>query len=125
MAYASPSTLDILVAARDYHRHGAPAASHTRMDYGTMPSRADFDAAFDAYCPDGKFSFGNDPYVGTDTLNASQLWRELEAQYEAWTEGKHDPECPGDGSCSGDGCPGEDAGAWCSCVLGILGFEWI
>lgn len=99
--------------------------THTSMTFGVMPDRELFDRAFDARCPDGTFSFGNDPYVGNDSLNASQLWRELEAQHATWEQGEHGPECPGDGSCRGDGCPCEDAGSWCSAVLGQLGFEWI
>lgn len=98
---------------------------HTRMTYGVMPDRDLFDRAFDARCPDGTFSFGNDPHVGNDSLNASQLWRELQAQLATHDAGEHKPGCPGDGSCRGDGCPCEDAGSWCSSVLGILGFEWI
>ncbi len=99
--------------------------THTRSSYGVMPDRDLFDRAFDARCPEGTFSFGNDPYVGNDALSASQLWRELEAQHATWEAGEHAPHCPGDGSCRGDGCPSEDAGSWCSDVLGILGFEWI
>ena len=107
--------------AVDYSGEG----THTSMTYGVMPDRDAFEAAFDARCPDGTFSFGNDPYVGNDALNASQLWRELEAQLATHDEGEHKPGCAGDGSCNGDGCPCEDAGSWCSSVLGILGFEWI
>lgn len=99
--------------------------THTRMTYGVLPAREAFEAAFDARCPDGTFRFGNDPYVGTDTLDSRQLWRELEAQHATLEEGEHAPECPGDGSCGGEGCPCEDAGSWCSSVLGILGFEWL
>lgn len=98
---------------------------HTSMNYGQMPDRELFDLAFDARCPDGTFSFGNDPYVGNDSLNASQLWEQLETQLETHNEGQHGSHCAGDGSCRGDGCPCEDAGLWCSCVLGLLGFEWI
>lgn len=124
MSYERPTQAAIAAAAHDYHEHGA-ALEHTRMDYGTMPDRADFDAAFDAYCPDGTFSFVRCPYVGTDDLRPSQLWCELETQLATFNEGEHDPSCPGDGSCRGEGCPCEDAGSWCSSVLGILGFEWI
>jgi len=99
--------------------------THTSMSYGQMPDRELFDRAFDARCPDGTFSFGNDPYVGNDSLNASQLWEQLEAQLETHNEGQHGSHCAGDGSCRGDGCPCENAGSWCSSVLGILGFEWI
>lgn len=99
--------------------------TRTRMTFGVMPDRDTFDRAFDARCPEGTFAFGNDPYVGNDTLNASQLWRELETQLATHNAGEHKPGCSGDGDCRGDGCPCEDAGSWCSAVLGILGFEWV
>ena len=95
------------------------------VSYGTLPSRDLFSVLFANECPDGRFSFGNDPYVGTDSLTESQLWRELQAQFATWEAGEHAAHCPGDGSCRGDGCPCEDAGSWCSDVLGVLGFEWI
>jgi hypothetical protein len=105
--------------------------THTRMNYGEIPNRHLFSQAFDARCPDGTFSFGNDPYVGNDTLTESQLWSELQAQYATWGLAEHAADCPaatGDGECTNNGsqrCPGEAAGDWCSAVLGILGFEWI
>jgi hypothetical protein len=88
------------------------------MSYGELPSREAFSEAFDRECPEGTFSFGNDPYVGTDVLNETQLWRELEAQHATFSEW----ECPGD--CDGsEDCPVEAAGSWCSSVLGCLGFD--
>lgn len=99
--------------------------THTSTSYGVMPDRDLFSRAFDARCPEGTFAFGNDPYVGNDNLTESQLWRELQAQHATWEAGEHKSECPGDGSCRGDGCPCEEAGSWCSSVLGVLGFEWI
>ncbi len=98
--------------------------AHTSMTYGTLPTREQFDEAFDRECPEGTFSFGNDPYVGNDKLTASQLWREIATQYATCEDGEHFEECPGDGDCQGH-CPCEEAGSWCSAVLGILGFEWI
>ena len=97
--------------------------THTSMTFGVMPDRELFDRAFDARCPDGTFSFGNDPYVGNAELSASELWAELEAQHATWEEGEHNDPCTC--NASGEGCPSEDAGSWCSSVLGILGFEWI
>lgn len=125
--YKRPTNRQINAYAREYREHGSPCRAHTSMTYAVMPTREDFDRAFDAVCSDtGKFEFGNDPYVGNDALSASQLWRELETQLETWNQGEHDPECPGDGECNGNlGCPSEDAGSWCSSVLCILGFEWI
>lgn len=109
----------------DFGNEDSEHEYHTTTSYGVMPDRDRFERAFEARCPNGTFSFGNDPYVGNCELNASELWSELEAQHATWEAGEHAPECPGDGSCRGDGCPCEDAGSWCSCVLGILGFEWI
>ena len=102
--------------AVDYSGEG----THTSMTYGVMPDRDAFDAAFDARCPDGTFSFGNDPYVGNAALNATELWGELEAQLATHDAGG----CPNGSACNGE-CPPEQAGSWCSSVLGILGFEWI
>lgn len=97
---------------------------HTTMNYGEIPTREAFDAAFERECPNG-FQFGNDPYVGFATLDSDDTWAELEAQLATWENGEHDSDCPGDGECSGHGCPCEEAGSWCSCVLGCLGFEWV
>lgn len=111
--------------AVDDRRDVSGEDTHTTTSYGVMPDRDLFSRAFEARCPEGTFAFGNDPFVGNDNLTESQLWRELEAQHATWEHGEHAAECPGDGSCKGDGCPCEDAGSWCSAVLGILGFEWI
>lgn len=124
--YDSPTDAAIEAYAAQYRELGPSCGHHTSMTGGIMPTREDFDRAFDAVCSDtGKFEFGNDPFIGNDALNASELWRELNTQLATHNEGEHDPECPGDGSCPGEGCPSEDAGSWCSSVLGILGFEWI
>lgn len=125
--YTRPTLAAIASYARKYHEHGSPCRAHTSMSYGVMPYLADFNRAFGAVCSDtGKFEFGNDPFIGNDALNASELWRELETQLETWEAGEHRDGCPGDGECDGsDRCPSEQAGSWCSSVLGILGFEWI
>lgn len=124
--YTRPTLAAIASYARKYREHGSPAGHHTSMTYGEMPYLADFNRAFDACCPDGDFAFGNDAFVGTDKLNRSQLWNELSAQLATWEEGEHRDGCPGDGECDGsDRCPSEQAGSWCSSVLGHLGFEWI
>jgi len=125
--YDSPTDDAIASYAREYHEHGSPSMAHTSMSFAVMPTREDFDRAFDAVCADtGKFEFGNDPFVGFDALNASELWRQLETQLATWNEGEHASDCPGAGDCDGsDDCPSEQAGRWCSDVLGVLGFEWI
>lgn len=125
-AYKRPSNRAIASYAATYREMGASCGHHTSMTYAVMPTREDFDRAFDAVCPDGWFKFGNDPFVGFDSLNASELWRELETQLATWETGEHRDGCPGAGECDGsDDCPSEQAGSWCSSVLGILGFEWI
>lgn len=126
-AYKRPTAAAIAHYAADYHDNGPSCGHHTSMSYGVMPTREDFDRAFDAVMAnedDGKLSFGNDPFVGDDRLTASETWEQLQSQLATWEEGEHADDCPGDGSCGGDGCPCEDAGSWCSSVLGLLGFEW-
>lgn len=124
--YKRPTKAAIVAAARDYHENGPPAEQHSSMSYGVMPYLADFNRAFEAYCPDGTFSFGNDPFIGNDALNAAELWRELNTQLATFEAGEHSDECPGDGECNGgDECPSAQAGSWLSSVLGILGFEWL
>ena len=96
------------------------------MTYGQMPTRSAFDRAFDRECPDGDFAFGNDERFGTTEVGREAVWDELHAALAEFEEGEHSDECPGDGECEGrPECKGEAAGQWCSCVLGVLGFEWI
>lgn len=124
-----PRALELGIAVHIYGLEGDD--THTTLNYGEMPNRHLFSQAFEARCPEGAFAFGNDPYVGNDTLTESQLWRELETQHATWEAGEHATDCPaasGGRECTNNGsqrCPGEAAGDWCSCVLGVLGFEWI
>jgi hypothetical protein len=80
------------------------------MTYGVMPAFGEFEAAFEREVEaEGypAFRFGNCSRVGTCEMRVVGLWDELEkalAEFEA-----------------GD----DEAGDWCSCVLGCLGFEWI
>ena len=95
--------------------------AHKTMTFGEMPSREEYDAAWDALeaqgeLRDGMFHFGNDKRLGTCALTSSELWRELQrasreyaAELEADDQGE-DPEAVGD---------------WMSCVLSCLGFEWV
>ena len=78
------------------------------MSYGVLPTKEEFDAAFDEECPSGQFRFGNDPIVGNSTLTCDELWEELQYEHEVW-------ETAGN----------EESGDWCSSVLTVLGFEWI
>ena len=101
------------------------------MTYGILPSREEFEEAFakvvgrDAHREtvlgaglahtvrgDPRFHFANDPRVGTCELTCSELWGELEKAQLDWGN-------PGGTTCD------DDAGQWCSDVLGVLGFEWI
>lgn len=86
------------------------------MTYGVMPTRKQFDTACDEpdlECgPNGSvaatgFRFGNDKRVGDATLSPDELWTELQRAHAEWEAGA------------------EEAGDWCSSVLGCLGFEWI
>ena len=76
------------------------------MTYGKLPSQSEFDKAFDTEVDDD-YSFKNDPRVGNDELNASQLWKELKKATKEWEGGD------------------DEAGDWASSVLSTLGFEWI
>ncbi len=79
------------------------------VTYGVMPTREEFDAAYEvASTDDGHgFRFRNDKRIGNGELTCSELWDELvkaHAEFEA-----------------GD----EEAGDWCSAVLGCLDWEWV
>ena len=77
------------------------------MTYGTLPAMCEYDAAFWAECPDGRFMFVNDLRVGTCELSCSELWDELKRATAQFLDGS------------------EPSGYWASAVLGILGFEWV
>ena len=82
------------------------------MTYGVMPSREAFEAAFDraeAFAGKLTFSFGNDKRVGTCEMTCSELWEELCEAHREWEQGASN----------------DEAGDWCSAVLGTLGFEWV
>lgn len=88
------------------------------LTYGVLPSREEFETAFDQYVPGIRFEFDNDPRVGTCALTASELWEELvKAREESLgvcsIKAPHAP------------CSIEAAGQWCSDVLSVLGFEWV
>jgi len=79
-----------------------------RMTFGVLPSVEDFYSQFKKVCESGRFSFRNDLYVGNDSLSTSELWdlvQTMVADYEETSS--------------------EEIGNWCSCVLQVLGFEWI
>lgn len=123
-------------------------ATKKTLTYGTLPTREKFEAAFEQvvgekcgickdkwpcatakmsgglHYPDTLFSFRNDPRVGTCELTCNELWRELVRAQKEWVDLPCD--CgKGDGNHDGnEGCTPQDAGQWCSDVLGVLGFEW-
>lgn len=79
------------------------------MTYGQMPTREEFDAAFEEICPDGYFKFGNDPIYGDSWVTASDLWAKMNSIMESAI------------------APDEDAEQvdWVGDVLNVLGFEWV
>lgn len=82
------------------------------LTYGILPSREQFAQAWQAQEDAGElrgglFHFGNDPRVGTDALNESELWTEIGKALREYE--------------SGD----EFQGDWISFVLGCLSIEWI
>lgn len=80
----------------------------TSMTFGVMPTREQFDAGWDACEPRGdRFHFGNDKRIGNDALTQEELWKEVVKAHGEFEEGD------------------EDAGDWCSSVLGCLDIEWI
>jgi hypothetical protein len=77
------------------------------MTYGQLPSKSEFEKAFDKEVDGDTYSFGRDPRVGTDKLTSRELWKELQDAVSEWEDGD------------------DEAGDWASAVLGTLGFEWI
>lgn len=67
--------------------------------YGVLPPKQD---VLDAVGDD--FSFGNDKIMGNETLTPHELWDAIVAQ------------------CRGGS---DDQLEWVSCVLTVLGFEWV
>mgnify|MGYP001585749417 CR=1 FL=1 len=82
------------------------------MTYGVLPSYDEFTDAFYEVVEGSRFSFGNDPRVGTDSLSAKELWAELQRAVNEYETNNDDDEA-------------DAAGSWASDVLGVLGFEWI
>lgn len=95
------------------------------MTYGVLPSREEFDTAWEAVVDEGaaragnqgpgmpRFYFIDDPRVGTCALTRAELWAELRRAQGEWeNNGETEAEC-------------DAAGQWCSQVLGVLGFEWV
>lgn len=94
------------------------------MTFGVMPSREQYDAGYDHALSegnvDGRFHFGNDPRMGTDSLSREELWKELQkahAEYES--------DCPDGEPVAEFEASREAAGDWMSSVLYSLDIEWI
>jgi hypothetical protein len=85
--------------------------TETTFTYGVLPSREAFDAAFERECPDGLFAIRNDPHWGDQDLDSDELWDLVEMSVASW---EHDGTLVA-----------EQSGNWASCVLTVLGFEWI
>ena len=82
------------------------------MTYGVLPSEEEFREAFDHVVTNPRgFRFGNDQRVGTCALSATELWREIQ-------EAKLEME-------ESLGWESDRASNWLTCVLDVLGFEWI
>jgi hypothetical protein len=88
-------------------KYGDWSGIRESMTYGVLPSQESFDHAFDEEVPKGKYNVGNDPILGTDSFNASELWKVLEVLTEQFHEGD------------------DQAGDTASSILYTLGFEWI
>ena len=81
------------------------------MTYGILPSKTEYEKAFthvtgeaNPYIP--CFSFGNCKRMGTCKVNCVELWNELDI-------------ATGESECS------DESLDWASCVLYVLGFEWV
>ncbi len=80
------------------------------MTYGVLPDRDAFYNAFEEECPNGKFRIRNCPMIGNDDLTESELWNQIKSAVDTWNSESSDS---------------EEWGDWASCVLSVLGFEWI
>ena len=79
------------------------------LTYGQLPTFIDFLRAWKDEIGSNvaRMQFRNDEVFGNGEFDAAIVWRALEKQRDLWCVGN------------------ENAGAWCSCVLEVLGFEWI
>lgn len=94
----------------------------TSMTYGTLPSRADFDSAYEAECPEGYYVKlnGRDADLVDWALedvephgvwDADETWSVLLGLVRLWE--------------SDDVYAGDVAGELASSILTTLGFEWV
>ena len=91
------------------------------LTYGEMPSREQFDEAWDIAIeenPEARsstFGFGNDKRLGNCQLTNNELWDEILKAHDEYNtllngDTEQDPEVVGD---------------WLSTVLSCLGIEWV
>jgi hypothetical protein len=83
------------------------------LTYGVLPSLEDYDRAWQRAEIGEHFTFGNDKRMGSCSLSQWELWDELEKAKDDW-ENNSETEAESDA-----------AGDWASCVLSVLGIEWI
>ena len=99
------------------------------MTFGQMPTREQYDAAWEDMCAssadpaefDNLFRFGNDKRVGTCALTPDELWDELQLASEKYEKLLGSDELAEAGFSEDY----EELGSWLSSVLGCLGIEWI
>lgn len=82
--------------------------AHTSMTYGTLPRKDRFVLAFRNRCRDtGRFEVRRDPFYGDYDFTQDELWESINLKVDDFNHGD------------------AQAGDWASCVLSVLGFEWI
>ena len=81
------------------------------MTYGNLPEKDQFYSQF-AKTVDGKFTFTNDPRVGTESFSVEELWDEVVLAHKEAESAKEIRLA-------------EEIEDWLSSVLWCLGFEWI
>ena len=78
------------------------------MTYGNLPSKIEFEFAFDWECQGSKYVISNHRVLGHREYSGPELWELLVELVNAWNY-------------EGD----EEAGELASSILETLGFEWI
>jgi|HubBroStandDraft_6_1064221.scaffolds.fasta_scaffold289991_3 hypothetical protein len=82
------------------------------MNYGEMPSREEYDLAWEQAVDRNKFRFGNDKRIGDDALSQDELWDELQKAHLEFKAARNPTEI-------------DTVGDWLSSVLYCLGIEWV
>jgi len=87
------------------------------LTYGTLPSFEAFEDAWEDAGVGRVFHIRNCKRVGDWDATRRELYAELEKAVAEWNVG--------DDECGGDFTAADEAGDWASCVLQVLGFEWV